>query len=79
MNPTHMRMSTNGPSVKSCTGTSYLDSHHNLQAVQSFKISAELVPGFPAEYKIPNAQVPYIKWHSICMEPMHVLLCDSYL
>ena len=38
-------------------------------------ICGELVPRSPAVSKTKDAQVPYIKWHYICMGPIHILLC----
>ena len=32
-----------------------------------------LVPGPPQIPKSMDTQVPYIKWHSICIQPMHIL------
>ena len=34
----------------------------------------EWVPGPPSDTKICDAQVPYVKWHGICIQPRHLLL-----
>jgi hypothetical protein len=42
----------------------------------SLSIYRGLIPGLLWLLKSMDAQVPYIKWHSTCIQPTHILSYD---
>ena len=46
---------------------------HWMYAQASLGFWGALVPGSLWILKSEDTQVPYVKWHSICLEPMHIL------
>lgn len=44
---------------------------HSSRPLVSMGIGSRTTPQIP---KLAEAQVPYIKWHNICIQPMHIFL-----